>query len=100
MVAGAIGAPPKLPTRQAAAWLSAKLGSSRHKLYIAGTISECVMPSRAARPKKSRALKAGITIKAAAARVIAAISAITPVTWLSGTAASARSLALRPMQAS
>ena len=67
-------------------------------MYIAGTISECVMRSRAASCRNAAALNSRITISAAAARTIAAISAITPVTWLIGTATSARSCAVSPMQ--
>ncbi len=98
MVAVAIGAPPKPPSRQADSSADWKRGSSRIRLYIAGTSSVCVMRSRSASSRKSAALKARMTISVPAACTMAAISATTPVTWLMGTARTARSCLVRPMQ--
>ncbi len=66
-------------------------GSSRQRLYIAGTSTACVIRSRAASARKSRALKAGSRTVQPAARTIASSTATTPVTWLAGTASSERS---------
>ena len=56
------------------------------------------MRSRSASAMNSPALNAGMTMRVPAARTMAAIRAMTPVTWLIGTATTARSRAVSPMQ--
>jgi hypothetical protein len=64
----------------------ANAGCSRHRLYIAGTISVCVTRSRCISAMNGSALNAGtITVVPASCSIVAMI-AISPVTWLAGTA--------------
>ena len=69
----------------------AKSGCSRHRLYIAGTISACVMRSRAASGRNSAALNAGMITSLPALQMKVVISATSPVTCDSGTAATVQS---------
>ena len=86
--------------RQAERSALAKPGSSRHRLYIAGTISVWVIRSRASSATKAAALNAGTTTTVPPTRHIVAITAIRPVTWLAGTASAERSSGPSRMQAS
>ena len=86
MVACGIGAPPNPPMRQAERSNCATPGSSRQRLYIAGTISVCVIRSRAAISMKLRALKAGSSTVQPPTRSIVRMIATSPVTCEAGTA--------------
>ena len=64
-----------------------KSAVSRQRLYIAGTISVCVIRSRSASARKAAALNSGRMTSVPAQAAIARILATMPVTWASGTAA-------------
>ena len=61
------------------------------RLYIAGTMTVCVMRSRAASSRNARALNSGITISVHRAAQASITLATSPVTWLAGTAITVRS---------
>jgi hypothetical protein len=86
MVASGIGAPPKAPMRQCDRSNLAKFGSSRQRLYIAGTISVCVMRCSAASSRKARALNTGISTVVPLTLIIIRMIATSPVTCDAGTA--------------
>ena len=69
-------------------------------MYIAGTMIVWVARSRTASARNSAALNTGRISSVPATRSIVISCAINPVTWLSGTHASERSAALRPIAAS
>ena len=77
-----------------------KSGCSRHRLYMAGTMSVCVMRSRSASCRKDLALNDAMTISVAAQRTTVSTSATRPVTWLIGTEMTLRSAGPMPMQIS
>ncbi len=65
---------------------------------MAGTMTVCVMRSRAASARKSRTLNSAMTTSAQRAAQASMTLATSPVTWLAGTAISVRSAGPTPMQ--
>lgn len=86
--------------RQCASAAPSKPGCINANVYMAGTISVCVTRSAASVARKSAALNCGSTTMAPPTCTIAAMMAISPVTWLPGTARAERSPGRRPMQTS
>ena len=88
MVSSGIGAPPKLPMRQAERSYWEKSARSRQRLYIAGTIMVWLMRSAASSSTMAAASNSRIMTVRPPMPIMVWIRAQSPVTWLAGTTSS------------